>query len=142
MNITIKLNGFAEGQAAIRQNLRDLPNIAEEALLAMGDKAIEKLRSDAYAGRFGSSKADGLSLIDLENYINSYKASSAGRLSMQINPEGQNQHMSNAELAELLEYGTTKMPAIPHIRILGHWIETYGGRMVGVKIAEALLRGV
>lgn len=144
MKLSVKLYGFAEGRGQLKRMQRGYRRVAAAALLDFGNEAVQKLKNDASAGAFGPPKRkdDGKPpLIDTFVYINSYKAVAVGELELAIIAEGDNLNMSNAALAELLEYGSTKIAARPHLRVLGVWAEANMPTKVGEKIARGLSRG-
>ena len=104
------------------------------ALTDFGEAAVAKLQADAHAGRFGPDKKKppgvGPPLIDSGNYISSIQAESLGS-DLQIKPTGSNTYMSNEALGELLEYGSSKMPARPHFRKILRWMRSNMAREFG-----------
>jgi hypothetical protein len=126
VKITVKAEGFKNGEALLRKGVSGYETIITEELQKFGDEVIEKLRGDAKAGVFGPPKEhdDGKPvLIDTGNYLESYKAEVAG-MEMHLGPTGNNKHMTNEQLADVLEYGVGGIPARPHVRPTVLWAES------------------
>lgn len=140
MKITVKTTGFAQGEALLRKGASDYETIIAKELQTFGDEVIEKLREDAKAGVFGPPKEHDNGkpvLIDTGNYLESYRAEVAG-MQMRLGPTGDNKHMTNEQLADVLEYGVGGIPARPHVRPTVLWAE---GRipLLARRIARGLL---
>ncbi len=139
--ISVTLTGFNEGIRVFRKAQRNYDKVLSKALLDFGEETVDKLKKDAYAGAFGPAKRTpngSPPLIDTEVYIKSYKAKPSGNLKVDIEAEGDNTFLSNADLAELLEYGSSLVPAHPHLRILAVWIERNLSRRVGDRMFRGL----
>jgi hypothetical protein len=77
-------------------------------------------------------------LIDTGNYIDSWKAEQVSPVEAYIGPTGQNTHMSNQKLGNLLEYGTEGMPARPHMRSVTRWLDKTGSKMLGKEVRDGI----
>jgi hypothetical protein len=127
MKVTIKLQGFNEGLAEIRRARDRFPVVLKEELQKFGNEAVEHLKKTTWADGWGlppKRHPNGKPpLIDSEKYINGYLAVVEGS-SLGIYSQGMNDHMSNNDLAELLEYGNgMNLPPKPHLRPLFAWME-------------------
>jgi len=139
VKIEVKVSGFKEGAAMFRGASRRFKKVMEKQLQKFGDDLVRETQARIQGGDFGPPKVrgDGPPLYDKGIYCKSFEARANGT-KLLFGPEGDNLNMSNAALSELLEYGTKKMPARPHIRA----ILTYAERTAPRYFNEDTLRGL
>lgn len=124
------------------------------AMPAKADRAVEVALSEtakAVVGRFQrmilnnevrppKKRGRGPTLYDEGRYVQSFRAFRTGKGLLKFRFVGMNRHMGNAALADLLEYGTKKVPARPHLRKLRDWFSTRGVALIKRRIAYELGR--
>lgn len=114
MTITVRLKGF--DNADLRRMRTSLPKILEEELRTWGAEMVALLQQEIRRNGFGlPDKKGGIPLIDTAAYVESFTAQVKKR-TLTIWPDGANERMTHAELAELLEYGWSEHPPMPHLR--------------------------
>lgn len=138
MKIVVDASDFRRGAGEFKDSASRYDSVLDKHLKALGDAAVTKLKMDAYAGAFGRNRRGGPALIKTGVYINSYTSEVKSGV-LGIGPTGMNAHMSNAALADILEYGNGSIRAYPHLRPLAEWIATKGVNDFGKAFAEDLL---
>lgn len=140
MKITMKAQGFKEGSELFRKLAG---NLEKMVLKGVGDALLAEFKQRAYAGRFLPPKVSGLGppLIDTGAYVSSWSVEAKGR-SVTVGPRGAHPEagMSNEALGELLEYGTGRTPARPHMRIMAAWLTSNAKRLVEKELKRVLGR--
>lgn len=125
--IVLKTSGFKEGEAELRKMVRTFKPAIRLELAIFAQEGVDKLKELVYGNQLKlppKKRPNGKPpLLDSEKYIKSFKVSYGPGLSAGFGPTGENDNMSNEALGELLEYGNAQIPARPHIRPLGIWIE-------------------
>lgn len=143
VHITIRLKGFERGSKELKAASRNFKTVVATELRAFSQEAVDKLKSLVLNNELGlpaKRRPNGEPpLVDSRKYIYSYRVVMAGNKAT-IQPTGMNDNMSNAELADILEFGDGKIPARPHLRPLGLWVEQQLPKL-GERIAHVLLRG-
>lgn len=121
MKVEIKLTGFEKGAASFRRASRRFSEVLEKELQRFGDESVAYLKEAVSANLFDlppKASGRGIPLIDSGKYISGYIAVVDGR-TLGIYSQGMNDHMTNADLGELLEYGNgAELPPRPHLRPL------------------------
>ncbi len=125
MKVSVKTKGFDEGRAVFLSAADRFDAVGTEVLLKFGQKTVEKLQRDIRSGKISPVKLDSSkpTLVDSGKYVNSYSARTLAPLQVTVRAEGMNDEMSNHDLGELLEYGSTTVQARPHLRPLKLWVE-------------------
>lgn len=128
MKIVIKTNQLEALEKELRSGSKRIPRLINDELRTFGQEAIEDLKKKVWANAFElpeKNRDNGKPpLVDSEKYINSFSGVVKDGV-LAIEPTGENDHMSNAELSEVLEYGLPAqgIPARPHIRPWNDGIE-------------------
>lgn len=119
MTITVTLKGFDATAEFFDKAAKRYPKIVSKELQTFGDETVETLKEDLLSNGFNlppKKHPNGEPpLIDSKKYMNGYSATVQGR-SMEISSKDMNDHMSNVDLGELLEYGNGTLAPRPHIR--------------------------
>lgn len=119
MKIGVRLQGFDEEAALFSTAARRYGSVLAEQLQIFGDETVDQLQLDMESNAFNlppKAHDNGKPpLIDSEKYEKGYSATVRDR-SMEISSKGMNDHMSNVEVGELLEYGNGSLAAKPHLR--------------------------
>jgi len=137
IKLRVSASGFKEGSDDFQERAARFEEVASRELHAFSLETIAELKRAVWANDYNlpAKRRDNGKppLIDSGKYIDSYQAETNG-LETNIGPTGMNDNMSNEELAEVLEFGNASVPARPHLRPLGRWIElklpTLGERIV------------
>ena len=138
----VRIEGFKEGQAMFTKAGRLCGPIINEELVTFSKEAIAKLKDLIYNAELRlrpKERSDGNPpLVHTGRYVESYVyAVKDGGAN--LGPTGMNENMSNEDLGDLLEFGTKTMPARPHLRPLGVWVDRQLP-LVGERIVNALLK--
>jgi len=141
IRIVVGNNGWANAGKLFMRAKMEAPELARRALQNAGDLAIEDFREKARSGAFGPPpKRGGIPIVDTSTYINSWEARVAV-FDLEMGPHGANKNMSNEALGQLLEHGTSKMAARPHMRSMAVWMQRKGMAMIAKEIFSELFRG-
>lgn len=98
-------------------------------LKKLGDMAVARIRKQAKGGEFGVKANGDPHLIRTGNYLEHLTpVVSADGTSLDIEAQGENEHMSNHDLSQKLEL------KYPHLRPTGQWIEQNGAEIVGKEV--------
>lgn len=131
----VDLSGLHMLEADLAQVRRDYPKAAKKGLSALGELMVSHIRERVEGDGVDPPKEahDGKpTLVDSGVYLASLTPS-ATTTQLDIDAVGDNDRMSNAELAEALENGP---PARPHLRPEGLWAEEHGAEVVGEHVGS------
>ena len=128
----------------LKEAQKRLKEAKKEGLQKLGDTMVERLHDRIVSDRILPSKLvpDGHpTLVKEEVYADCFVAAATDKV-LDITAEGMNEHMSNEQLSELLEYGDKRQAARPHLRLEGAWAEENGAAVVGQVIGDKLFGGM
>lgn len=138
--INVKLDGFKDGVAELQAMADNFEPAVHDELQKFGNEVVDYLQDTARSSGFNlppKARPDGNPpLIHLGIYIDSYVAV-VEDWNLGIISEGNNTRMSNADLAELLEFGWGDHPAMPHLRPTLFWMEKRAN-VLGGRIFDAI----
>lgn len=123
--ITMKLTGFNEGIADLREHKRLFKQVASKELQRWAQEGVDRLKKNVLADKVMPHKMEPNgqpTLVDEGLYINSFVVVEPKPMQVQIVMEGDNTYLSNMSLGEMLEDGTKRMPPRPHIRPVVRWM--------------------
>lgn len=144
LKIKIGAGDFKRLEGDIRSTSGRFASVVHEELKGFCEDRIKDLKRDIWSNEYNLPpkwRDNGKPpLIDSEKYINSYQANVKGT-EASIGATGMNDHMSNEELGELLEYGLAGengFPARPHLRPWEAQVESKLP-LLGKRIRDGLL---
>ena len=136
--LSVSMPDFAGLEAKLRAMANEAETKIHNELQTFGEETVTELQQIILSGQIAPPKVGGgVTFVDTGNYVNSYDTVTTG-VSMGLGPTGDNKNMPNADLADLLEFGSSIMPARPHVRPMILRVETRLPRL-GKRISNAVL---